>query len=414
MARECDIEARSCTPKLSCLRSSSVPSASSPLQIHWFLPTGGDSRDILPTAENAHRRPPSPNYLAQIAQACDSLGFGAVLTPCGTGCEDSWIATATLAAQTQQLKYLVAFRPGLLNPTVAAQMASTYQRMTGGRLLINIVIGAEEAELQRFGDFTPKDDRYRRAGEFLSIVKQAWSDEPVDFDGDFYSVRGATTRLAPNPRPLIYFGGASEAAEIVAAEHVDVYLAWGETPEMVAPRIERMRERAQAAGRDESNPLKFGIRFHVITRDTSEEAWQEAGRLLSGIDSDSIAAARKDFENTQSVGQKRMAELSNLTLKDGETATELSDPRAFEIYPNVWAGVGLVRGGAGTALVGSHSEVADRIEEYQAIGFDEFILSGYPHLEEAYMTGEGLLPELRRRGLLAERPEADEPIFSFR
>lgn len=383
------------------------------LKVHWFLPTGGDSRDVLPTAPDDHRRAPTHDYLAQVARACDGLGFEAVLTPCGTACEDAWLATASLIPVTRRLKFLVAFRPGLLSPTLAAQMGSTYQRMSGGRLLVNIVIGAEDAELARFGDFSPKDERYERAGEFLGIMRGAWGDAPVDFKGDHYRVRGATTRVAPDPRPLIYFGGASDAAEVVAAEHVDVYLAWGETPDMIRDRLDRMRQRAADAGRGADRPLRYGIRFHVISRDTAAEAWQEAGRLLRGIDADAVAAARAEFRTTRSEGQRRMAEMSAAGSGGGDSVPD--DPRDLELYPNLWAGVGLVRGGAGTALVGSHDQVADRMEEYRALGISDFILSGYPHLEEAYAAGEGLLPELRRRGLVPELPDpAPNPVSSFR
>ena len=383
----------------------------SEIKIHWFLPTGGDSRDVLPTGDDAHRRAPSQSYLADVARACDRLGFDAVLTPCGTGCEDAWISTASLIPLTDRLRFLVAFRPGMMNPTLAAQMASTYQRMSGGRLLLNIVIGAEPVEMARFGDFSSKDERYERAGEFLEVVDGAWGDEPFDLDGEHYRVQGATTRLAPDPRPEVYFGGASPAAERVAARHVDVYLAWGETPDMIGERLERMRALADAAGRPEHRPLRFGIRFHVITRDTAEEAWGEAARLMAGIDPDAVLAARADFASTQSEGQRRMAEMSN---RPTDTMAG-SGPRALEVYPNLWSGVGLVRGGAGTALVGSHEQVADRIEEYVQLGIEEFILSGYPHLEEAYRCGEGLLPELRRRKLLpAVEGRHAEPTFSFR
>ena len=384
----------------------------STIKVHWFLPTGGDSRDILPTGPQAHRRGPTHDYLSQVAQACDDMGFEGVLTPCGTGCEDAWISTASLIPQTKRLKFLVAFRPGLLSPTLAAQMASTYQRMSNGRMLINIVIGAEDAELARFGDFAAKDVRYQRAAEFLQVLEGAWGDEPFDFDGDHYKVEKASTRTPPTVRPLIYFGGASPAAEEVAARHVDVYLAWGETPDMVSERLDRMRAKAAASGRPADRPLRFGIRFHVISRDTSEQAWAEAGRLLSGIDPAAVAAARADFATTRSEGQRRMAELS-ASATQGDALPD--DPRGLEIYPNIWSGVGLVRGGAGTALVGSHAEVADRIEEYQALGFEEFILSGYPHLEEAYATGEGLMVELRERKLLAPLDAVGaDPTFSFR
>jgi alkanesulfonate monooxygenase len=198
--------------------------------------------------------------------------------------------------------------------------------------------------------------------------------------------------------PRIYFGGASEAAERIAAGHVDVYLAWGEPPAMVSERIARMRALASAAGRS----LDFGIRFHVIARPTADEAWAAAGALLARMEPEAIAAAQRDFATTQSVGQARMASLHG------------GDPSRLVVYPNVWAGIGMVRGGVGTALVGSYEEVADRIAEYHALGFDEFILSGYPHLEEAYWFGEGVMPVLRARGLLDELERAGGPVFSFR
>jgi alkanesulfonate monooxygenase len=371
------------------------------IEIDWFLPTGGDSRDVLPDGEHPHRRPPDHAYLAQIATACDRLGFDAILTPCGTGCEDAWIATAALLPLTTRLKFLVAFRPTLLTPTLAAQMASTYQRMSGGRLLINIVTGAEPAELARFGVYEDKTTRYARTGEFIEIMRAAWGSDPADFEGEHYRVSGATTREVPDPAPPIYFGGASPDAERVAAEGVDVYLAWGEPPAMVVERIDRIRALADAAGRT----LRFGIRFHVIARPTSAEAWAAADALIAGISDDARAAAAADFAATQSEGQRRQAELA---------ARAASDPGRMEIHPNVWAGIGLVRGGVGTALVGSYQEVADRIVDYHELGFDAFVLSGYPHLEEAYWFGEGVMPILRAAGHLPRMEGTDAPVFSFR
>ncbi len=367
------------------------------LSLHWFLPTGGDSRDVLPGVDS-HARQPDHGYLAQIAQACDQLGFEGVLTPCGTGCEDAWVTTASLLPLTHRLKFLVAFRPTLLTPTLAAQMASTYQRMSGGRWLVNIVTGAEPSELARFGVWEDKATRYERTGEFLAIMKRAWEPDPIDYEGTHYHVAGATTRVPPDPVPRIYFGGASDDAEQVAAEHVDVYLAWGEPPDMVQPRVARMRARAAAYGRART----LGIRFPVIARPTASDAWAVADSLLAGMSAEAIAAAQADFAATQSVGQARMASLHG------------GDPTRLTVYPNVWAGIGLVRGGVGTALVGSYAEVADRIAEYRELGFDEFILSGYPHLEEAYWFGEGVMPILRDRGLLAPLPSGSGAVFSFR
>lgn len=368
------------------------------LKIHWFLPTGGDSRDVLPDGLDTHRRAPSHEYLAQIAIACDQLGYDAMLTPCGTGCEDAWLATSSLIPLTKRIKFLVAFRPGFMSPTLAAQMASTYQRMSHGRLLLNIVTGAEPRELNRFGDWLDKDSRYERTGEFIEIMARAWTGEPFDFEGEYYHVAGATTREVPEPVPPIYFGGASPAAQRVAAKHVDVYLTWGEPPAMAAERIEAIRRQAADQGRE----LTYGIRFHVIARRTSAEAWAVADAMLEHIDDEAIAAAQADFASTMSEGQRRMAELHG-----GSRAN-------LEIHPNVWAGIGLVRGGAGTAIVGSYEEVADRIAEYAAIGFDEFILSGYPHLEEAFWFGEGVMPILRERGMIESQVANASPVFSFR
>lgn len=364
------------------------------IRLHWFLPTGGDSRDVVPSDPDRQREP-DISYLAQVARAADRLGFDAMLTPCGTGCEDAWLTTASLIALTNRVRFLVAFRPGLLSPTLAAQMASTYQRLSGGRLLLNIVTGAEPRELHRFGDWADKDTRYERTGEFLEILRGALGDEPVDFEGSHYHVEAATTRGRPDAFPEIYFGGASPAAERIAARHVDCYLTWGEPPAMVAERLDRMRALAAAEGRT----LRFGIRFHTITRPTSDEAWAVARSILDAMTPDDLAAAKADFAATQSEGQRRMA-----SLTEGE----------LEVHPNVWAGIGLVRGGAGTALVGSHTEVADRIVEYHDMGIDEFILSGYPHLEEAYWFGEGVMPELRRRGLIEPAPVPTLATSTFR
>ena len=344
------------------------------ITVHWFLPTSGDSRNVVPGA-GGHGRAASLEYLAQVAKAAEQLGFDAVLTPTGTWCEDSWIVTAALSQHTSRLRFLVAFRPGASNPTLCAQMAATYQRLTGGRLLLNIVTGGEAEDQRRYGDYCSHDDRYRRTDEFIAVLRGAWSG-PFDFEGTHFRVTGATVALAPDPTPKLYFGGASQAAEDVAARRVDVYLMWGEPPSAVSERIGRMHEKAGRAGRD----LRFGIRLHVITRPSAEEAWAEADRLLASMDHKTISNAQAYMARSESVGQRRMAALHGGRSDD------------LVVSPNLWAGIGLVRRGAGTALVGSYEEVAERIHEYHSLGIEEFILSGHPHLEEAYAVGEGVLP----------------------
>jgi alkanesulfonate monooxygenase len=360
-----------------------------PVTLHWFLPTSGDARTVLGALGDAgahHRRadrdggerPADIAYLGQIARAAEQSGFEACLTPTGSWCEDAWLTTAALTQVTTKLKFLVAFRPGLLSPTLAAQMAATYQRLSGGRLLLNVVTGGDKTEQERFGDYLSKDERYARTGEFLDVVRNAWSGQPYDFAGEHVQVSGALVPEPPEPIPGIYFGGSSPAALDVAARYADVYLTWGEPPAQVAEKIGRVRKLAD----DLRRPIRFGIRLHVITRDTAEQAWAEARRMLEALDPAAIERAQAALRTSQSVGQQRMLALH------GGSADDL------EISPNLWAGVGLVRGGAGTALVGSHEQVAERIAEYHELGIDEFVLSGYPHLEEAYQVGEGVLPLL--------------------
>jgi alkanesulfonate monooxygenase len=363
------------------------------IRLHWFLPTQGDGRRLVegprPAGTAGGPRAASLGYLTQVALAAEELGFEGALTPTGLWCEDAWVSTAMLSQRTERLKFMIAFRPGLVSPTLAAQMAATFQRHSGGRLLLNVVTGGDSEEQRALGDNLDKDARYERTAEFLSIVRELWRGEQVDLDGARLAVAGAQLQQLPEPAPPIYFGGSSPAALEVAARHVDVYLSWGEPPALLREKLAAVEASARARGRR----LGLGIRLHVVSRDSAAEAWREAERLLDGIPAETIAQIQERLRRSESEGQRRMTSLHN------GSAAEL------EVAPNLWAGVGLARGGAGTALVGSHEEVADRIEEYAALGIDEFVLSGYPHLEEAYWFGEGVLPLLRRRGLLGEPGE---------
>ncbi|TQS42462.1 LLM class flavin-dependent oxidoreductase [Cryptosporangium phraense] len=382
------------------------------LTFHWFLPTMGDSRNLVAGGHGvdlgraAGDRPASLGYLTQITRAAEQLGFVGALTPTGAWCDDAWLTTAMLAQASERLKFLVAFRPGMLSPTLAAQMAATFQRHAHDRLLLNVVTGGESKEQRAFGDFLDKEGRYQRTGEFLEVVTRLWRGETVTLDGRHVQVEDAKLSRVPDPIPDVYFGGSSPAAGDVAAKHADVYLTWGEKPEQVRAKIDWIKDLAAQRNRT----LRYGIRLHVISRDTSEAAWAEADRLLSALDPATIARVQAGLAQSESEGQRRMAELHDR----GRAGTTLRD---LEISPNLWAGVGLVRGGAGTALVGSHAEVADRIVELSELGLSEFVLSGYPHLEEAYWFGEGVLPLLRARGLwehpaaaTLETPSVDIPF----
>ncbi|MGJ7416102.1 LLM class flavin-dependent oxidoreductase [Streptomyces cinereoruber] len=354
--------------------------------LHWFLPTGGDGRDpggvtaVQGRTAAATRRGADLGYLAQVARAAEQAGFAKLLTPVGLGCVDPWVLTSAVAAVTERIGFLVAFRAGLAQPTLIAQQADTFRRLFGDRIALNVVTGGDPVEQRAYGDHLPKDERYVRTGELMEVVRALLDGGAADLKGRHVRVENARLHdpSVRHPVPL-YFGGASPEAEEVAARHAEVQLLWGEPPAAVAERVARVRERAARAGR----VLRFGIRLHVITRDTSAEAWREADRILAGFDPEAVRASQERFARMDSSGQARM------TALHGGSAERLT------VSPNLWAGIGLVREGAGTALVGSHDEVARRLFEYGRAGIDEFVLSGYPHLEEAYRVGEEVAPRLR-------------------
>ena len=347
------------------------------MDVFWFLPTHGDGR-YLGTRHAA--RAVDLAYLQQISRAADSLGFHGVLLPTGRSCEDSWVVASAMVPLTERLRFLVAVRPGVMSPTVAARMTSTLDRLSNGRVLVNVVAGGDPAESEGDGVFLEHDARYEATSDFLSIYKRVLAGEAVDHRGEHLRVRGAKLLYPPvqRPHPPLYMGGSSQAAHEIAARDLDVYLTWGEPPEAVAAKIDDVRRRAAKHGRS----VRFGLRVHVIVRESERQAWEAANDLIRHLDDASIAAAQEAFAHFDSEGQRRMAALH------GGRRDRL------EVSPNLWAGIGLVRGGAGTALVGDPETVARRMLAYADLGIETFILSGYPHLEEAYRTAELLFPHL--------------------
>lgn len=355
------------------------------MKIFWFIPTHGDSR-YLGTTFGA--RPLTHDYIKQIAIATDSLGYEGVLIPTGRSCEDPWVIASSLIPVTRRLKFLVAVRPGLHQPALAARMAATFDRLSDGRLLINLVTGGDQAELEGDGVFLDHATRYEESAEFIriwrEILTRSHTGESLDFEGKHLKVKGAKLLYPPvqKPYPPVYFGGSSAAAHELAGEQVDAYLTWGEPPAEVARKIADVREKAAKHGRT----VRFGIRLHVIVRETDEQAWDAADALISHLTDETIARAQAALGRMDSEGQRRMRELHG-----GGTRRSRAD---LEISPNLWAGVGLVRGGAGTALVGDPQTVAQRIQEYADLGIENFVLSGYPHLEEAHRFAELVFPLL--------------------
>lgn len=355
-----------------------MTSAEKPLDLLWFIPSSGDGSYL---GTNELSRPSDPDYFREIAQAVDRLGYSGVLIPTGAACEESFVLAANLAAHTERLKFLVAIRPGTASPAYYARLASTLDRVSRGRLLLNIVVGGSTQELAGDGIFLPHDERYDHAEEFFKVFNSLIETGSAHFDGKYIKAHHATLGAPPvqEPRPPLYFGGSSDAAIDFSGGFVEKYLTWGETPDQVAEKIGRVRKAAAAHGRE----VTFGIRLHFIVRETDEEAWAAADRLISRLSDETIAAAQDVLRNqSDSVGQARMLALHN------------GDRNRLEVSPNLWAGVGLVRSGAGTALVGSPKTVAARLREYQALGIDTVVASGYPHLEEAYRVSELLFPEI--------------------
>ena len=349
-----------------------------PLDFLWFIPSSGDGSYL---GSDDLSRPADPGYFREIAVAVDRLGYSGVLIPVGAACEESFVLAADLAARTERLKFLVAIRPGTATPAYYARLASTLDRVSNGRLLLNIVVGGSAQELAGDGIFLPHDERYDHASEFFQVFNELIETGHSTLDGKYIKAIDAKLGLPPvqQPRPPIYFGGSSDAAIEFAGGLVDKYLTWGEPPAQVEEKIAHARKAAAAKGRKAS----FGIRLHFIVRETDDEAWEAADRLISKLSDEAIASAQEVLtKNSDSVGQARMVALHN-GRRD-----------KLEVSPNLWAGIGLVRSGAGTALVGSPKTVATRLREYQALGIDTVIASGYPHLEEAYRVSELLFPEL--------------------
>ncbi len=370
-----------------------------PLRLFWFLPTAGDGPYL---GSQDGWRPAEFPYLRQIAQAADHLGFEGVLLPTGPSCFDGWTLTSALGPLTERLKYLVALRPGIIAPAYAARQAGALDQVLGGRLLLNIVTGGNPAELAQDGVHLSHADRYAQTDEFLTVWRAAASGRPISFHGAHYDVESEGKLVYPSvqkPYPPLYFGGSSDAGVEVAAEHVDHYLTWGEPPAAVAEKFAAVREAAATRGRT----VRFGLRIHLIVRETEAEAWDAAERLISRVTDEAIEAARdRRTLRYESEGQRRMTALHGFRRD------------ALEVAPNLWAGVGLIREGAGTALVGDPETVAARLREYQAVGVETVIASGYPHLEEAYKVAELLFPALGIERASRESQIVDRDFASSR
>lgn len=356
------------------------------IEVLWYL-TGPDGR--YPWRADGARALSYP-YFQQLARAVDHLGYtGALLA---TGTHDAWVQGSALIPFTDRFQHLIAAHPPLLSPTLLAKMITTFDQFSQGRLRVNIVNGDATLMAQN-GVHLPHDERYAYTDEYLTVLTRLLEGERVSFKGRYLDVVDAGLPLPPHqrPRPPLWFGGSSEAAHRVAAKHVDTYLSWGETPEQAEKKVRDVRTLAAEHGR--ADKIRFGIRFYVIVRETEAEAWAAAQDLYDHMDDAAVQGAQNYVSGIDSVGQQRMS-----ALHGGRKPADL---RELEIAPNLWSGIGLVRHGPGTAVVGSVEQVLARIQDYRDAGIDVFIVSGMPLLEEAYRFGELVLPHLPVAGSAA-------------
>ena len=364
------------------------------LEFHWCVPVAGDGLHLgLPSWE----RPPTLDYAVAIARTAEQHGFVHLLFGMGFDNHDleAWTLATAVLASTERIGAMVAVRPGFFSAPVLAKMVVTLDHISQGRLSLNVVTGGRPDEQAMYGDYLDHDARYRRTREFLEICRRLWS-TPLAFDyqGEFHSLKQTRLEMFPKQRggPAFYFGGASEAATHVCAAWADVYLMWGEPLAQIRERIESMRRLVEAEGR--TNEVRYGLRINLIARTTSQEARDVAREMISRVSPEVLKKGRRtSFPNTrrQSVGQGRQWEFRGTADED------------WYLSPGFWAGISVVRSGAGMALVGSYEEVAAMLLEYVALGIGCFILSGYPHLEECENVGRHVLPLVREGYLRSMR-----------
>jgi alkanesulfonate monooxygenase len=347
-----------------------------PLEFGWYLPTHGDTTAYgLIEAEV----PGSPELCERVVKAAEQAGFEYLLIPVGSTCWEAWIAGAFMAARSVRIKPLIAARPGYINPVLMAKMISTFDRMSGGRISINLIAGQNESEIEAEGVRYAKEERYALMEEEVSILKALWVTRgPVHFAGKFHTLSGAHIRPRPlqQPFPKFYLGGGSRQAWEISAKHSDVHLFWGDLPERIAQNIAEIRGLARAHGRDEE--IGFGMRLQVICREDESEAWQAADRLVRHASERQKQDVKTLYYN--SVANQRVQQL----------AREHGDL----LLPHLWTGITKVRPGAGIAVVGNPVQCAATLQQFIDAGCHSFCLSGYLHDEEAERFGRLVRPIL--------------------
>ena len=343
-------------------------------EVSWFAALCSDDYRHLGVPDGSLRS--SWDHCSTIVKTAEDLGFRNILCPSSYQVgQDTLSFVAGCAPITDRINLLAAVRCGEMQPIMLARTLATLDHMLKGRLTVNIISSDFP------GEEAPSAYRYQRSREVVQILKQAWTRDRIDHEGEVYSFKGVPTDPAKPYQtggPLLYFGGYSPDALELCGEYCDVYLMWPETKEMLADRMRAVHERAAAHGRT----LDYGLRVHVIVRDTEAEARDYARELVSKLDADRGEAIRARALDARSLGVAHQAANRNR-----------ADDEGF-IERHLWTGVGRARSGCGAAIVGSADQVLSELDSYRKMGIRAFILSGYPHLDEARYFGTKVLPQL--------------------
>jgi len=343
------------------------------VEVASFATLCSEDYEFLGVPEGSLRS--SFEHCAEVVRTADRLGYQSILLPSSYEVgQDPLLFAAAMASHLTQISQLVAVRCGEIHPPMLARAISTLDHLLRGRLNINII----SSDLA--GTKSDSASRYRKSGEVIEILKQAWTKDHISFKGEFYNFELESLPVKPyqqNGGPLLYFGGISPAALELAAKHCDVYLMWPETEQMMAQTIRSLSEQAAFHGRT----IDFGLRIHLIVRETEAEARAAADRLISRLDPEKGREIKNRSLHNASAGTTRQDQL-RAASKD------------LYIEPNVWSGIGLARSGCGSAIVGDPDQVYAKLQRYIDIGFRSFIFSGYPHIQEAERFARWVLPRL--------------------
>ena len=345
------------------------------VEVSWFAPLCDGDDDFLGNRNPAFKS--SWENTSKIIKTADELGFRNVLCPSSYQVgQDTLSYVAAMATATEQINFLAAVRCGELHPPMLARTISTLDHMLKGRLTINII----SSDLP--GVQLSSSKRYARSREVIEILKQSWTQDRIEFNGKYYQLSLPTDPVKPyqqNGGPLLYFGGYSTDGVDLCAEHCDVYLMWPETEQKLQGLMNDMTNRAS----DYQRTVQFGLRVHVIVRETEREARSYANNLLSKLDLDLGKDIRNRAQDATSLGVARQAILR-----------EEADNQHY-VEPNLWTGIGLARSGCGAAIVGDPNQVLAKINRYIDMGIRSFIFSGYPHLQECELFAKYVLPNIK-------------------